>query len=120
MKTTLRLEELAMTLAGIYFLSLHHLGLSVWLWVLLFFSPDIGMFGYLVNNRVGAAVYNIFHHKGLALALAFGGYFQNNEVLLAIGVLLFSHASFDRIFGYGLKYETGFKDTHLGMISVRS
>ena len=27
-----------------------------------------------------------------------------------------SHASFDRVFGYGLKYEDAFRHTHLGMI----
>lgn len=28
----------------------------------------------------------------------------------------FPHAAMDRIFGYGLKYEKGFKYTHLGEI----
>jgi hypothetical protein len=30
------------------------------------------------------------------------------------GTLLFTHASFDRILGYGLKYFDSFKHTHLG------
>jgi hypothetical protein len=116
MKTVLKLEELAMTFAGIYFLYLYNLGLPWWAWVLLFFAPDIGMLGYLVNNKVGAISYNIFHHKGVALALAFAGYFIGNEVLLAIGVLLFAHSSFDRMMGYGLKHYEGFKSTHLGSL----
>ena len=116
MKTVLILEELAMAFAGIYFLTWHHLGLPVWAWILLFFSPDVSMLGYLVNNKVGAISYNIFHHKGLALALAFTGFFTGNEVLLSIGILLFAHASFDRIFGYGLKRYEGFKSTHLGKL----
>jgi len=33
-----------------------------------------------------------------------------------IGIILFSHASMDRIMGYGLKYDKGFKYTHLGEI----
>ena len=74
------------------------------------------MIGYFVNNKVGAISYNIFHHKGLALALAFAGFFIGNEVLLAVGVLLFAHSSFDRMLGYGLKYYSGFKDTHLGRV----
>jgi hypothetical protein len=117
MKYVLMLEELVITIAAIYFLSLHDLGLSIWIWLLLFFSPDISMLGYLVNNKVGAFCYNLFHHRGVALVVAAAGLFLlNNEVVLAIGTLLFAHASFDRIFGYGLKYETGFKDTHLGSL----
>ena len=114
MKTVLQLEELAMAIAAIYFLHLHNLGMPTWIWVLLFFSPDIGMAGYLFGNLVGAITYNLFHHKGLALCVAVSGYFMGSEVLLAIGTLLFAHSSFDRVLGYGLKYFSGFKDTHLG------
>lgn len=117
MKTLLKLEEAAMTAASLYFLSLHSLGLSVWLWVLLFFTPDIGMLGYTLGHRIGAFSYNIFHHKGVAIALMAIGYFFQSEVLLAIGILLFAHSSFDRIWGYGLKYTSGFKNTHLGQLA---
>jgi hypothetical protein len=117
MKISLKLEEAAMTIVAIYFLSLHSLGLSFFIWFFLFFAPDLGMLGYLVNTRAGAFTYNLFHHKGLALLVAAAGYLLNHEVLLAIGILLFAHASFDRIWGYGLKYSSGFKDTHLGTLS---
>jgi hypothetical protein len=116
MKTILKFEEAAMMLVGMYFLYVYNLSLPVWVWVLLFFAPDIGMLGYLVNNRVGAISYNIFHHKGLALAVGFIGYFMGNEVLIAVGALLFAHSSFDRMLGYGLKCYSGFKDTHLGRV----
>lgn len=105
-----------MALAGIYFLYLYNLGLPVWAWVLLFFSPDVSMLGYVINNKAGAISYNVFHHKGVALVLAFTGFFIGNEVLLAVGVLLFAHSSFDRMMGYGLKYYSGFGDTHLGKV----
>lgn len=114
MKTILQLEELTMAIVAIYFLHLHDLGISAWIWVILFFSPDIGMVGYLFGNSVGAITYNLFHHKGIALAFACFGYFFGNEILLAVGILLFAHSSFDRVLGYGLKYFSGFKDTHLG------
>ena len=29
---------------------------------------------------------------------------------------LFGHSSFDRVFGYGLKHENAFQNTHLGRI----
>ena len=116
MKTYLKVEELAMTVVGIYFLTVYNLGLPLWLWAILFFAPDIGMLGYLVNNKVGALTYNLFHHKGIAIAFAIIGYNMNNELLIAIGVLLFAHSSFDRIWGYGLKYPDSFKNTHLGSL----
>jgi hypothetical protein len=116
MKTILKLEEAAMASIGIYFLSLYNLGLPIWLWVILFFTPDFGMLGYLLNTKVGAVTYNLFHHKGIAIALAAIGYYWHNDVLIAIGLLLFAHASFDRIFGYGLKYPDSFKNTHLGSL----
>ena len=116
MKILLQLEELAMTVVGIYLLSIYNLDLSIWVWILLFFAPDVGMVGYLVNNQVGAITYNLFHHKGVALGVAAAGYLLQEQVLISIGILLFTHSSFDRVFGYGLKYETGFKYTHLGEI----
>ena len=116
MKIVLKLEEAAMTAIALYFLSLHSLGLSAWIWTLLFFAPDISMLGYLVNARTGAYVYNLFHHKGFALLLVTVGFLADIEILIAAGILLFAHASFDRIWGYGLKFVTGFKDTHLGSL----
>ncbi len=116
MKYLLRLEEAAMAALGIYFLTRHNLQLPVWAGILLFFSPDISMLGYLANARVGAITYNLFHHKGIAIVLMAIGYFMQQEVLLAIGILLFAHASFDRVMGYGLKYYSSFNDTHLGKI----
>ncbi|HVF95685.1 MAG TPA: DUF4260 domain-containing protein, partial [Flavisolibacter sp.] len=83
---------------------------------ILFFAPDISMLGYLLNARTGAALYNLFHHKGIAVVIAAAGFWFKIEALIALGTLLFAHASFDRIMGYGLKYETGFKDTHLGSL----
>ena len=116
MKFILQLEEAAMAAIAIYFLTFHSLGWSFWIWALLFFSPDISMLGYLINTRVGAVTYNIFHHKGIALAVVAIGLLSQNELLIAIGTLMFAHASFDRIFGYGLKYGDSFGNTHLGRI----
>jgi hypothetical protein len=119
MKSLLKAEEAAMTVVALYALSFHTLGMPVWLWALLFFMPDISMLGYVANVRLGAFLYNLFHHKGIAILLAATGYFANVELLLSTGILLFAHASFDRIWGYGLKYTTGFKDTHLGSLEKR-
>ena len=105
-----------MTAIAIYFLSKYNLGLSVWTWVILFFTPDIGMLGYLVNSRFGAVTYNLFHHKGIAIAVLGLGILINNDNLIAAGILLFAHSFFDRIWGYGLKFPDSFKNTHLGSL----
>ncbi len=114
MKTTLKLEELAMLLLGIYVFGF--LYFSYWWFLALFFAPDLGMLGYLFGNKAGAFIYNLLHHKGLAIILYLAGFFFLNEYLQAAGVIIFSHAAFDRLLGYGLKYKKGFKFTHLGVI----
>ncbi len=118
MKTILKLEELAMFVLGIFMFGL--LGYSWWLFPVLLLTPDIGMLGYLVNSKIGATVYNIFHHKGIAILLYFLGMYLSVPVVQLIGVIVFSHASMDRIFGYGLKYDKGFKYTHLGEIGKKN
>ena len=105
-----------MTAIAVYFLTRYHLGLSWWVWALLFFAPDISMLGYLYNTKTGAVCYNLFHHKGIAIAIAAAGFYFSNDVLTATGILLFAHASFDRIMGYRLKYPDSFKNTHLGSL----
>ena len=115
MKTTLKLEELAMLLLGIVLFST--LEYNWWLFAALFFVPDFGTLGYLFGNKAGAIGYNLFHHKGIAILLYLAGLYFNSEGLQLVGLVLFSHASFDRLLGYGLKYEKGFRFTHLGEIS---
>ncbi len=114
MKTTLKLEELAQFILGIVLFS--QLEYAWWWFPVLLFLPDIGMIGYLVNTKIGAITYNVFHHKAVAIVIGLLGFYFNNPLLILIGVILFSHASFDRIFGYGLKYSDSFKNTHLGII----
>ncbi|MGC1633060.1 MAG: DUF4260 domain-containing protein [Gelidibacter sp.] len=112
MKMTLKLEELAMFGLGMFAFS--QLDVAWWWFLVLLFTPDIGMLGYLRNSIVGALVYNIFHHKGLAILIYLAGIYLANDIIKLVGIILFAHASFDRIFGFGLKYETSFNDTHLG------
>lgn len=114
MKLSLKLEELMMLLLGIFVFSF--LDFAWWWFLVLFLTPDVGMLGYLFGNKTGAFLYNLFHHKGLAILIWFVGFSLENQFFQLISVILFAHASFDRMLGYGLKYETGFKFTHLGEI----
>lgn len=112
MKTILKLEELLQFGFGIFLFST--LDYQWWVFPALILVPDIGMLGYLINNRVGALLYNLFHHKGIALAILVYGMYFENPLMTLTGVILFSHSAMDRIFGYGLKYSDSFKNTHLG------
>ncbi|MDF2158583.1 DUF4260 domain-containing protein [Algoriphagus sp. CAU 1675] len=114
MKGLLKLEELGMLILSFW---AFHLTEQSWWWFFgLFLVPDIGMTGYLLNEKTGSWTYNIFHHKGIALLVFFTGVFLSSMHLQIAGIILFAHASFDRMLGYGLKYEKGFKFTHLGEI----
>lgn len=116
MKRIIQTEELAMTAAAIYLIVQLDISLSWWLYLLLFFSPDLGMLGYVVNTKIGAITYNLFHHRGIAIVIAAVGMMTYSQYVLLAGLLLFTHASFDRIFGFGLKHFAGFKHTHLGVM----
>ena len=114
MKKIIQIEEVAITALSIYFLTLYNLGLPLWVWIPLFFSPDISMLGYLINPRVGAYTYNLFHHRAVSILFAAVGLLFASNLITAIGILLFAHSSFDRMLGYGLKFQDDFKHTHLG------
>ncbi len=119
MKKLIQLEELAMATGALFVLAQFSLGWPFWVWALLFFAPDVSFLGYTFGARAGAWTYNLFHHKGVAVMLAGAGFMLHVDGLLAAGLLLVAHSSFDRMLGYGLKFESGFGATHLGRIGKR-
>ena len=118
MKTLLKLEEVAMLALSIWLFS--ELSFDWWWFLVLFFLPDAGFVGYVFNTKLGAFLYNILHHKGIAITLYIVGAFYAIESLQLAGVIIFGHASFDRILDYGLKYNDSFHNTHLGTIGKPS
>lgn len=114
MKKLIQAEELAMFAACLYYFP--SMDLSWWWFAGCILLPDLSMVGYLVNPRIGAYLYNLFHHRGIALAVFAAGIFLQVAPLEFAGFILFAHASMDRMLGYGLKYEKGFRFTHLGEI----
>lgn len=74
------------------------------------------MLGYLAGARLGAIVYNILHHQGIAAVLILLGWYGQYEWVLLAGIVMLGHSTMDRLFGYGLKHFSGFKHTHLGPI----
>ncbi|QJB32249.1 DUF4260 domain-containing protein [Chitinophaga oryzae] len=118
MKTLLNLEEVAMFLMAILLFNVR-ISYAWWVFPACLLLPDLSMIGYAAGNKVGAVVYNFFHHKGIALLVYLAGHLLGFEWLAFAGIILFAHSCMDRVFGYGLKYMTGFKDTHLGEIGPR-
>jgi hypothetical protein len=112
----LRIEEATILLATLF--AYQHLRYSWLLFAILFLTPDLFMLGYLVNVRVGAAIYNLAHTLTLPLALLLISYLKHWHPALAL--IWIAHIAFDRLLGYGLKYPTSFKDTHLQHIPSRS
>jgi hypothetical protein len=88
-------------------------GESWLLFVVLFLVPDLSMLGYLGGSLIGAVSYNWFHTYAPAGLLAAFGLLTGSSLLVSVALVWFSHIGFDRMVGFGLKYPTGFFDTHL-------
>ncbi|MFC4558988.1 DUF4260 domain-containing protein [Virgibacillus kekensis] len=110
----LHVEGLAVLILSVFFY--FSLDFSWVLFVVLLFIPDISMIGYMYNTSVGAIFYNIFHSYILPIAVVGIGTLFSVPVLLAVGLIWISHIGMDRMIGYGLKYPTDFKDTHMQRI----
>jgi hypothetical protein len=103
----LHLEGLAVlaALLALYF----HAGFGWLLLVVLFLTPDLSMLGIprwadLVHTYVGPVV--------LGVAAVLGDW----DLAAQLALIWLAHIGLDRMLGYGLKYPTGFKDTHLGRV----
>jgi hypothetical protein len=83
-----------------------------WWFLVLFLTPDLSIAGYLANPRIGSLAYNVIHTYAMAAILLGMGWFFYPSTLLA-GLLLTAHIGLDRCLGFGLKYPTAFKDTHI-------
>lgn len=114
MNNLLKLEELGQFILSIILFS--QLDYFWWIFPICILLPDLSMIGYLINTKTGAWLYNFFHHKLVAIIIMISGFWLNNSLLTLAGVILFGHSSMDRMFGYGLKFNDDFKNTHLGWI----
>jgi hypothetical protein len=85
-----------------------------WLLLILILAPDLAFLGYLAGNRAGAAVYNAAHATIGPLALGSIALMTHWPTILSIALIWAAHVGMDRALGYGLKYATGFGNTHLG------
>jgi hypothetical protein len=113
-RSWLRLEGLAALAVGVaFYLRLD--GQLLWL-VPLLLLVDASMAGYLIGPRPGAFAYNLAHNWAVGLLVLGAGWGLAWTPLLLAGAILVGHVGMDRFAGYGLKYPTAFKDTHLGWL----
>lgn len=110
----LRLEGLAYAVVAVILYA--ESGVSWWWFVIGLILPDLFMVGYWLNNKTGALIYNIGHSMVLSLGIAIAGYLADSNTFLAIGLAWTVHIGLDRMLGFGLKTDEGFKHTHLGKI----
>jgi hypothetical protein len=110
----LRIEDAAVFVCSL--LAYAQMDLAWLMFAVLFLLPDVFMLGYVVNQRVGAVIYNVGHFYLSPLLLAAAGWFVAKPALYPLAIIWAAHISFDRMIGYGLKYAEGFKSTHLGRI----
>jgi hypothetical protein len=110
-RTLLRLEGLAVGAAAlaVYF----DRDYSLVLLLLLALAPDLSFVGYVAGTRVGAAAYNALHTYVGPVALGTIGLLADSNQSLQIALIWLAHIGIDRLLGYGLKYPTAFKNTHL-------
>jgi hypothetical protein len=110
----LGVEGLAVAVAAI---ALYADGDHPWLlFLLLILAPDLSFVGYLAGPRVGAASYNALHTSAPPIVLGLIGVLADAEGAVAVALIWLAHVGVDRTLGYGLKYPTAFKDTHLGRV----
>lgn len=105
--------------AAIFILSLYlyaYMTGNWWLFGLLILLPDLAMLGYLGGAKIGAFCYNLVHNYVLPAILAAFGIYSGNPLLLQLSLIWFAHIGMDKMVGYGLKYSTGFKDTHFAKV----
>lgn len=113
-RVLLHLEGVIVLLASLVLYTLH--GGNWWLFGLLLFTPDLSALGYLAGSRLGARCYNLVHTYLLPGVLAAYGLLGGRELAFLLALIWFAHIGLDRALGFGLKYMTEFKDTHLAHV----
>lgn len=107
----LRIEGLCVLIAaGVLYGSQSY---SWLIFALLLLAPDLSMLGYLFSQTAGSISYNLFHTYALPLSLALISFLVAAPLGIQLALIWLAHIGMDRAVGYGLKYATGFKDTHL-------
>ena len=110
----LRLEGLVAAAAAVALFV--HGDYSWWLFAALALAPDLSFAFYAAGPRVGALGYDVAHTEALPVALGAVGVLAGWNGAVALALVWLMHIGVDRALGYGLKYPTAFRDTHLSRV----
>jgi len=106
-----RLESAAVAIAN---LSLYaSLNASWWIFLALILVPDLSLLAYYKNPKIGSKIYNLVHNYATPIIVGVLMLFLSTPYALEIILIWVAHIAIDRSLGYGLKYPTSFKHTHL-------
>ncbi|MEO5633946.1 DUF4260 domain-containing protein [Gaiella sp.] len=113
-RVLLRLEGAAVAIGALALYA--HADYSWLLLAILVLAPDLSAMGFLAGPRVGTLTYNAAHTTASPIVLGAIGVILPSETATAVALVWLIHIGFDRTVGYGLKYPSAFKDTHLNRI----
>lgn len=71
------------------------------------------MLGYLKDKKIGAIIYNLGHSYSSPIILFGFSIIFDYGLSSIVSIIWAIHIAADRALGFGLKYPTGFKDTHI-------
>jgi hypothetical protein len=107
----LRLEGAAVLAASV---ALYADGGWSWLaYLLLFLAPDLSMLAYVAGQRAGTVAYDLVHFAALPIGLGVAGVVSDSGLPVQLALVWLGHIGIDRALGYGLKYPSAFRDSHM-------
>jgi hypothetical protein len=112
-RSMLRLEGLALMAISVALYA--RFGGSWQTFAIFILAPDLCMVGYAFGKRTGAVAYNAVHSTLAPLALLAFGLASAQSMTVCAAAIWLAHIGFDRALGFGLKYASGFRDTHLSV-----
>lgn len=106
-----RLEGLTALVVGVFLYA--RSGESWLMFALLLLAPDLSIAAYLAGSRAGATAYNLFHNYVGPAAVVIYGIIAGQSLAIGLSLIWIAHIGGDRLLGFGLKYPSDFKDTHI-------
>ena len=113
-RALLRVEGLAVLIASV--IAYEAVGASWVLFGVLLLVPDVSILGYAAGPHLGAVTYNLVHTYIGPAALAGLAYLGAAPQAWPVCLIWLAHIGMDRVAGYGLKYPTAFKSTHMDQV----
>lgn len=110
-RSLLRLEGLAVV-AGALVLYFHE-GFGWVLLAALALAPDLSLAAYAGGARLAAPAYDLAHTDVFPIALGVAGVLAGAGLAVQLALIWLAHIGIDRLVGYGLKYPSSFKETHI-------